>query len=189
MANFYDAFSKTLKHEGNYSNHPNDRGGETWKGVARRLWPEWKGWSFVDEMKKQPDFPNNLTESLELDRYVKDFYKENFWDRFKGDLFEGQDIAEEVFDTGVNMGMKRAIKFLQEACNLLNRCERDYADMPIDGIVGATTLDVVNSHPRPKNLLKLLNVLQAMQYVKLARESESQEVFLNGWLNRVQLNN
>ena len=39
MANFSDAYALTSAHEGGYVNDPVDRGGETYRGIARRYFP------------------------------------------------------------------------------------------------------------------------------------------------------
>ena len=41
MAEFSEAFTQTAAHEGGYSNDPLDRGGETYRGIARVHHPDW----------------------------------------------------------------------------------------------------------------------------------------------------
>ena len=48
----------------------------------------------------------------------KDFYKSNYWDPIQLDLITSQRVAEEIFDTAVNMGVGTAVKFAYEACGL-----------------------------------------------------------------------
>ena len=68
MADFKEAFELTLAHEGGYVKDPDDRGGETYKGIARRYNPGWSGWARIDKAKKQalkvagPDKANPATE-------------------------------------------------------------------------------------------------------------------------------
>ena len=52
MANFQQAFQHTAAAEGGYSNNPKDKGGETYRGIARKYWPDWAGWIIVDEYKR-----------------------------------------------------------------------------------------------------------------------------------------
>jgi lysozyme family protein len=44
MAEFNPALEKVLSHEGGYVVDPNDPGGETYKGVARKIHSKWDGW-------------------------------------------------------------------------------------------------------------------------------------------------
>lgn len=183
MANFKIAFEKTLVAEGGYSNHQADAGGETYCGVARKFHPNWSGWVLIDEYKKQPGFPKNIEKS-KLISHIETFYKVNFWDDMRLDEITNQDIAEEIYDTGVNMGPSVSIKLAQEACNLLNRQGKDYPDIEQDGIIGKNTIKTINNHPHPTTLFNLLNFLQAERYINICRKNRSQEVFMRGWLNQ-----
>ena len=71
MANYHIALQEVLKNEGGYVNDPDDSGGETYKGIARRFHPDWIGWAYVDNR----DFKNP-----NLDKLVSDFYYIKFWD-------------------------------------------------------------------------------------------------------------
>ena len=185
MAEFNEAFNLTMGHEGAYGNDALDKGGETYRGIARNFWPDWQGWTIVDDKKEFSQFPDNLKGNTELDNFVKQFYKKHFWNVSSLDDVSSQAIANELFDTSVNMGAKTAKKMLQRALNLLNRNQKDYTDLVVDGIVGPVTLGTVNGHRRPNNILKTLNGLQFMRYVKIVRRDSSQERYFNGWLNRI----
>lgn len=52
MANFKIALDKVLSREGGYINDPDDKGGETYKGISRKYNPDWKGWRIIDNTKK-----------------------------------------------------------------------------------------------------------------------------------------
>lgn len=187
MADFKQAFSKTLLHEGGYANIPQDKGGETYAGVARNYFPNWKGWELVDAYK--PKFSTmTLKDKALLGMHVEEFYKTNFWDKALLDSIKYQYLAEEIFDSGVNFGVPRGVKFTQEACNLLNRQGKDYPEITVDGVMGSRTIQTINDHRHPLVLLKLMNVLQGEAYVNNCRKSPSQEIFLRGWLSRVELN-
>ena|SRR3990167_8015316 len=186
MAQFDKAFQITLGHEGGYSFDPVDKGGETYKGIARKANPAWAGWVILDNLKKDTkNFPNNLDVDSSLQSHVKSLYKTNYWDKNKLDAVNDQDIANESFDTGVNQGVGVAAKYIQEALNLLNRNQQSYPDLKVDGAIGNTTLGVLNSHPNPKAVLKTMNGLQFMKYVEICRNNPVQEKFFNGWLNRI----
>lgn len=188
MAVFSEAYEITLKHEGGYDNDPDDVGGETYKGVARAYYPSWPGWAIIDDAKSYPNFPDNLTNDTELNRMIKDFYKANYWDRFWGDQISNQLIANEMFDTAVNMGVSRAVKFLQTALNLLNRNQSNYSDIVEDGGFGTNTMNALNSYlylDKEDYLLKIINILQGMHYITYMKSSPTQEKFARGWLKRV----
>jgi lysozyme family protein len=74
---------------------------------------------------------------------IYDFYDRNFWDYINQDSVAevNEDVAIYVFDTGVNMGAVKADRMLQETLNYLNRNERFYMDLVVDGKIGAWTLD------------------------------------------------
>lgn len=190
MANFNTAFEKTMGHEGGYSNHPNDTGGETYKGVARKANPQWTGWKFIDEIKSKvgvsPTAVNKAAlDNAALQRAVEGIYKRLYWDANKLDNIKYQDIAEELFDTGVNMGTGLAAKFLQEALNLCNKNGRNYPDIVVDGKIGNITLNTLNNKANQKVIFNTLNLLQGERYLSIMRRNKTQEVFWEGWLKRV----
>jgi len=186
MATIKPALAITLAHEGYYANDPADTGGETYRGIARKHNPNWSGWTIIDEQKKKAGFPSNLkTVMSSLEVYVSKYYKSQYWDPNNLDLINSQPIANELFDTGVNMGTGIAARLLQEALNLCNRNQQDYPDMRVDGQVGPVTLKTLNGHSRPQSVLKALNVLQGQRYIYICERKPSQEKFFMGWLERV----
>lgn len=99
--NYDKGFDFVIKWERYISNIPGDRGGLTIWGVASAFWP-----NEVSAMQKM-----SKEESL---AYVKrDFYIKNFWLPCGCDeLHYPLDIV--VFDTAVNCGVSRALKFLAD---------------------------------------------------------------------------
>lgn len=191
MANFDLSYKKVKKLEGGYANDPDDTGGETYKGISRKNFPGWAGWQYVDTIKGSDKNRATIDTLLEnqpaLQELVLAFYKKEFWDTLNLDHFQDQDIADEVFDTGVNMGTYIAAVFLQKALNVLNRNQLDYADLPITGKVGALTTEAVNLQNRPGEVLKVLNCMQGARYIEICLANPKQEKFLRSWLNRVSL--
>lgn len=108
MADFALAFSATIKAEGGYVNDPQDPGGETYKGIARKMNSKWDGWIIIDMMKKERNFPANLDGNSQLQEKIKTFYEINYWDKIRGDDISNQHIAESIFDFAVNAGRNRA---------------------------------------------------------------------------------
>lgn len=113
MADFKTAYNKTAINEGGYANDPEDHGGETWKGVARKIFPSWPGWLIVDAAKRQPGFPKSLYAIEGLQDCVDSFYRTNFWNVIKGDQINVQEVANDIYDSAVNMGTGTAIQLVQ----------------------------------------------------------------------------
>jgi len=194
MADFKVAFAKTAAHEGDYVNDPDDAGGETYRGIARRYNPSWSGWAIIDRIREGAGSDDALKRGLEADEElqgdVRLFYKQLYWDRFWGDRIPVQEIAGELFDTGVNMGVRKAVSFLQESLNLLNRNQQSYADIGEDGLFGPTTLKILEAYceiDKPQSLLTVMNILQGMHYIEYMRKSPVQEKYARGWLKRVRI--
>ncbi|MEZ6096352.1 MAG: glycosyl hydrolase 108 family protein [Pirellulaceae bacterium] len=193
MADFEIAFDETMIQEGGYVNDPDDRGGETYRGVARAFHGDWPGWKIVDQIKS--DFPNDFKDHLDqseaMDQLVRDFYRAKFWNVIQGDEISDQALANELFDTGVHQGTSSVVKYWQEALNLLNRNERDYPNIEIDGKAGVQTLETTEKfyrrNPNSTALVKILNIMQGHRYLELARKTPSQKKFMHGWLKRVNL--
>ena len=191
MANFDMAHSVLAGYEGGYSNHSADRGGETYKGIARKFHPSWIGWDLVDAAKASASFPRNLADSKQLAQYVVDFYRAEFWDRFSLDDMP-QALATEIYEQTVNRG--GVVRDLQKACNALNydksKGRAFFNDLVIDGRFGGKTLSAVLalcSNGDELHLVKLLNTAQGAHYMNEAASNVSQRQFMRGWLKRVDL--
>ena len=155
--NFDTAFEHMLKEEGGYTNHPRDPGGMTNLGVTKQVWEEWVGHP-VDEKAMRA-----LTPEM-----VKPLYKRKYWDKVRGDdLPDGIDMI--VFDTAVNSGPGRAVKFLQGCIG---------TDM--DGVIGPKTLAAVRA-ANPKKLVEDY----AKRRLSFLHELPTWDAFGKGWSNRV----
>ncbi len=190
MADFEAAYEKTMGHEGGYTHDPNDAGGETYKGIARVYNGNWSGWAIIDYHKGDSDFPSLLDNIVGLQNSVHSFYKEKYWDVNKLDNVNDQDIAEDMFDTGVNMGVGRAAKFLQKTLNYLNRNGSLYDELVVDGAIGPASLrslNIVLDDGDERILLTMLNVLQGEHYMNYMDNNPSQRRYARGWFRRVQL--
>jgi len=190
MADFDKAFEVTMGHEGGYVHDPDDPGGETYKGVARDRHPTWRGWAVIDKKKNEPNFPKNLDGDEDLQECIKEFYKITFWDHLCGDLIPDDDIAIEMFDTGVNMGVYWASMFLQQTLNLLNREGHLYADISEDGDVGKNTIKALKtllSYDPPELVLLWLNVFQGARYASISKNNPKLEKYMRGWSKRLKV--
>ena len=190
MADFERAFHKTMGHEGAYANDPHDAGGETYAGISRVYHPKWPGWDIIDDLKSKPNFPKNIDDSDEIQDSVFDFYEQHYWDVNRLDDVRSQAIADEMFDTGVNMGVGRAAKFLQQSLNFLNRNGKLFPDLVVDSSVGPASLralDIILDSGDEEILLIMMNVLQAQHYMNYMSKSPTQERYARGWFKRVKL--
>jgi len=192
MTAFRKAFANTMKHEGGYSNDPNDPGGETYMGISRRYWPSWKGWAVIDQLLAEG---KTLSLSEELPDLVRKFYRDQFWNRFMGDevAIRSKAVAIELFDTSVNHGIHAAVRYLQESLNLLNINQRIYKDIVVDGKLGYITLATLTSFftstsmsitEKERMLLNVMNALQGSHYIELMRKYPEKELF-RGWFTRI----
>lgn len=187
MANFKKAYEKTMGHEGGYANDPDDAGGETYKGISRVYNPSWTGWAIIDTAKTQPGFSGSLDSNMMLQASVAMYYKDKYWDvnRLDDPAF-AQFVGEEMFDTGVNMGVSRAAKFLQKSLNYLNRNGDLYELLVVDGKIGPASLSaLVKCANDEEVLLSMLNTLQGQHYMNYMDDSPSQKKYARGWFKRV----
>ena len=194
MADFDIAYGETELREGGYVNDPVDSGGETHRGVSRRFHPQWPGWKMIDQYKVQfpGDFKDRINADPKLAELAKTLFRKKYWQPIQGDKLPNQHIANKVFDTGVNQGVATSVRYLQEGLNLLNRNQKNYVDIDVDGKLGDATMNALTAflkleQDQPDYLLKILNVMQAAFYLDIMRRKPTQERFCRGWLNRVDL--
>jgi len=189
-----DAFSEAVQHildaEGGYVNHPKDKGGETYKGIARKFWPDWEGWRKVDRLSRgfrKTKFPQNLEDDAVLQTLVQDFYRVNFWNAVEGDRVNkiSRKIALELFDTAVNQGRRSAVKYLQQA--IINCSYGLGINIKADGVIGDKTIAALETlcPAYESAVYKSMNGEQYLKYVRICEKDESQKVFFRGWMRRV----
>lgn len=152
MADFKKAFEKVLEFEGGYVNDKSDSGGETKYGISKKAYPG------ID------------IKSLTLED-VKAIYKKFYWDKIKGEKIENQKIAELIFDTAVNMGVRRAVKIAQSCLGV-----------KVDGIVGNETIEALNNCD--ENFINAYKLQRIKIYVEISKRGDNIK-FLRGWISRV----
>jgi lysozyme family protein len=168
-----------IDREGGYVDHPADRGGPTRYGITEAV-ARANGYHGAIR-----DLSRGAAEAI---------YRRLYWQRpgFDRVAERAPRIAAELFDTGVNMGPKVAVGFVQRALNALNRGARDYADIIVDGRIGPATLAALDGFLARRGaagevvLLKAIEALQGERYLRLAETRPANEAFLYGWLaNRI----
>lgn len=189
MAEFNIAYRKTNIAEGKYSNNAKDRGGETYKGIARRFHRFWKGWEIIDSHKKNCSSIEELNRVLEADQNLQRdiylFYMQNYWDALKLSLIKEQDLADLLYDVAVNMGVLTAAEYFQRAINLLNRNEEFYKDIKVDKSIGPKTLEAYEkARKQIDRLIVIVATLRGYKYIEIMERDPEQEIFV-GWFERV----
>jgi len=174
---FYKFVNKVLNVEQGYSNNPNDSGGPTNWGITQSKAREH---GFSGDMR-------NLSRQKALEIYKADYWDEILLDNVGA--FSEQ-LAYEMFDTGVNCGTGTSAVFLQRSLNVLNDKERYYKDITVDGLMGPSTLHALDmyfntrGHEGLKVLTTMLNCLQGARYVTLCEQNEKDETFMYGWASK-----
>lgn len=158
MSNFEKAVTVVLAHEGGWVNNPADPGGETKYGISKR------------------SYPNEDIKNLTIAR-AKQIYFADFWSPYKYDGIVSDAFATKLFDTAVNVGPKRAFRFMQQALNTFGK------GLVVDGIFGNGSLAAINSVDNSV-LLNVYRGIQAEYYKGLVAADPSKSVFLRGWLIR-----
>ena len=169
-----------IEREGDYTNHPADRGGPTRFGITEAVA---RAHGYAGAMARLP-----RDEAAAI-------YRRLYWlrPRFDQVAERAPRVAVELFDTGANMGPAVATTFLQRALTALNRNGGDYPDLVPDGRIGDQTLAALDAFFGQRGqaggetvLLRALEALQGERYLRLAERRPANEAFLYGWLaNRI----
>lgn len=115
--NFDTAVEKVFDHEGDYSDHPDDKGGKTRFGITEAVA---RSVGYRGDMR---ELPKDL---------AKQIYRRDYWDAVRADELPAP-IRYPVFDAAVNSGVRQSIKWLQRAVGVAD-----------DGVLGPVTLAAVN---------------------------------------------
>ena len=165
MERFEKFLNYIFKVEGGYTNDKHDKGGETTFGITHDDAKKYLG--YTGDMR---DFKKSDAEKI----YEKVYYRGNHIDKITDDR-----VALSIFDWAVNSGGK-GIKKAQIVANKFG------ASLIVDGIIGNKTLEAINSI-NPEAFLKEYHEMQRTFYKNLAVKDRTQEDFLKGWLNRVEI--
>jgi len=119
MADFEIAFRRREPIEGGWSGEPEDDG--NWTGAKQgvgllsgtnRGITAWEYSKFIGHAA-------NVAEMKAMPReHAMKIFKENYWDKFKGDEIINQGFANDLYDTCVNQGLITGIRQMQEAAGL-----------------------------------------------------------------------
>lgn len=167
----FDANQQPLPGKTGFVDHPKDPGGKTNWGITKRKAREAGYKGLMKDMSYET---------------AKQIYREKDWNLMLGDNIGDQEIAREMLDTGVNIGMWRVIKFLQRVINALNKKATLYPNLKVDGRMGKKTIDTLEVALKTQTwyraiILRGIDSLQMVRYVELCEKNEDMEIFFPGW--------
>ena len=174
MDNLKKIIDGVIAVEGGYVDHPSDPGGATNYGITQAVA---RANGYQGHMR---DLPRSTAFQIYWTRYV---VGPNFDDVAEIDA----QVAEELIDTGVNVGQSRAAKWFQEALNAFNSRGRSYPNIAEDGAIGPATLNAFRAFKRQRGaagtraMLGALDALQGGHYLRLADNDSKFEDFAFGW--------
>lgn len=148
--------------EGSFVDDPLDKGGRTNKGITQKTY---------DKYRIVKSLPINDVKNIE-DTEVSDIYYTSYWLPSKCDVMH-EKLATAVFDTSVNNGQSRSIKFLQQAIGA-----------KIDGIIGPETILKLADYDQTQLTKNFLSNREDF-YKSIVKNDPSQAKFLTGWLRRL----
>lgn len=162
--------------EGGYSNDPQDPGGETNHGITKTVAVQH---GYTGSMKQ-------LSKDLAASIYFEDYIKKP---GFEPMLEISPVVSQKLVDAGVNAGPARPSLWFQTALNSLNNGGKSYAQINVDGKVGAGTINSYKSLQRVRGnvkacelMIKLLDAQQASYYMSLTNLKK----YTVGWVdNRI----
>lgn len=152
----------TLKNEGGYSNHPNDTGGPTNRGITAQTLGRYLGKTSVTAQEVQ---------ALDYETTTK-IYKKYYWDVMNLDRVLDQGIATALFDMGVLCGTGTAARLCQEVLGISITKKMDQA-----------TLDRLNT-TRDDHFIPAFAQQNTRRFEAIVAAKPDKKVFLKGWKNR-----
>jgi len=158
--------------EGGYVNDPKDPGGETNYGITKQVAREH---GYTGPMRS---LPKDKAGEIYVETYIK---KPGFMP-----LVEIEPaVAEELVDTGVNMGPARPSRWFQQSLN-----EVCASGIAVDGKVGPGTISAyracqlrMGGRSLCIRVLDRLDAKQSAEYDRLVRNNPTLNRFLRGWKN------
>ena len=151
---FEEIIEVVLEHEGGYVNDPDDAGGETKYGIAKRWYPS-------------VDIKNLTIEQ------AKKIYHQDYWNPAKCNEVPPK-LRHIYFDMCVNFGRRGAVKVLQQAANSKNRNK-----IEVDGGIGPNTLNAIQ-----KISLDRVRAYRVLRFANIVINKPNQEKFWLGWFRR-----
>jgi lysozyme family protein len=168
MADFKTAFLFTLQHEDSTRSGKVtvDAGGLTRFGIAQKFHPDLPEQFFTGPAE------DALAEAEKIE-------ERDYWEAMHLVEVENQNVANKLFDMGVNMGVRQAAVYAQRAVNSQGQ------QLTEDGVIGSKTLVAINAI-KSQIFYGLLCQFSAAHYRHVAAVNPAQAVNLAGWLKRAE---
>lgn len=154
------AFQLLMRHEGGFSQDPNDHGGATNMGVTIATLSAYLGRAAsVEEVR-------GLTQDT-----AKAIYSQFYWNPLNLDQIESPRLQTAIFDQGVLNGTRTAAERIQSVVGV-----------KVDGEIGPITIKAINQFD--VSILTRFVCNMQLRYVSICLNDESQMRFLEGWMRR-----
>ena len=152
--------------------------GWTFMGIYQGAFPQLDLWKVIRQKMQQYNGDMKLVGSMlynnaTVREMVEAFYKKEFWDKARLDEVVSQQIANEIFVAGVNMGMKKAVMLAQKLV-----C------VPADGVMGPKTLTAINKYDDDAMFDEMYDILETDHYEMRIANNPSKRIYAKGWRNR-----
>lgn len=176
--------------EGNYVNNKDDRGGATKYGVTQRTADGYR----ADLMRLFKWSGDVKDFTIDMAFYV---YDKEFWAKMRLDdvIKRCPQLADKMFDIGINTGWNTAAQWLQTILNVMNLKKKYYPDLAVDGNLGPVSIAALDACVKARGakltywtILKGLICKQGSFYIDISAKREDNETFTVGWMNRIDHN-
>lgn len=163
-----------IAREAGYVDDPDDRGGKTNFGITEAVA---RNAGYAGDMRELP-------RQLAVEIYTKSYVIAPGFDKVAA---VSPDIAEEMIDTGVNMGPGLPGPWLQRILTMLNDKGAMYPDLVIDGSIGPATINALKAQLTKRGpagvtvILRMLNSFQGARYIEITEGRPANRAFIFGW--------
>lgn len=181
--NFNIAHKFTAKWEGGESDHPDDGGGLTKYGVSLKFLGGLSGTQSNRDVLERMGIRLPITRQVIYDLtrdQAASLFRWQFWDKLKLGLIPLRP-AVVLYDAAVNSGPAQSVKLAQRG---YNHCVTYGQPLVVDGIMGPATRAAMQMADTDKALTAMLDAREAF-FQAIVANNPSQQVFLRGWINRV----
>ena len=161
MADFKIAIANVFSPENegsDYTDDPNDAGGETKYGVSKAAFPD------VDIA--------NLTYDL-----AAQIWLDNFWTPNRVGEIVNQELANKLLNMIGNSNPRVVVRQFQTAINICG------GSLNVDGLIGTATIDTANSC-NYRWLLSVFKNIRIEYYIELVDRDPNKIRYLKGWVAR-----